>query len=232
MNIWVINPNSTTTMTDKIAEAARRVARPGTQITARSGEGAPASIEGHADEAMALPGLLAAVREAEGAGADGIVVACFDDPGLGACRELASGPVMGICEAAAKAATVIATSFSVVTTLPRSVPIIEEAMRRYGTDHACRKVRAASVPVLGLEEPGSDARAKVREEILRAREEDGCEAVILGCAGMADLTEWLTAETGIPVIDGVAVATTMVEALAAAGLRTGKSGAYAAPNPK
>ncbi len=44
MDIWVINPNSTASMTDKIAEAARRVARPGTVITARTGENAPASI--------------------------------------------------------------------------------------------------------------------------------------------------------------------------------------------
>lgn len=232
MKIWVINPNSTESMTDKIAEAARRVARPDTVITARSGVGAPASIEGHTDEAMSMPGLLAAFREAEAAGADGIVVACFDDPGLGACRELASGPVMGICEAAAKAATVIATSFSVVTTLPRSVPIIEEALHRYGASHRCRRVRAASVPVLGLEEPGSDARMKVRDEIMRARDDDGAEAVILGCAGMADLVDWLTEETGVPVIDGVAVATTMVEALVAAGMKTSKTGAYAPPNPK
>ena len=232
MDIWVINPNATESMTDKIAGAARRVARPDTVITARTGRGAPVSIEGHADEAMAMPALLAAVREAEAAGADAIVVACFDDPGLGACRELATGPVMGICEAAAKAATVIATSFGVVTTLPRSVPIIEEALRRYGAHHHCRKVRAASVPVLELEEPGSDARLKVRDEILRARDEDGCEAVILGCAGMADLVEWLTEECGIPVIDGVVVATAMVEALVAAGIRTSKGGAYAPPNPK
>ncbi len=232
MDIWVINPNATESMTAKIADAARRVARPGTTIVARTGQGGPASIEGHADEAMALPGLLAAIREAEAAGADGIVVACFDDPGLGACRELATGPVMGICEAAAKAATVIATSFGVVTTLPRSVPIIEEALRRYGVHDRCRKVRAASVPVLGLEEPGSEARERVRDEILRARDEDGCEAVILGCAGMADLVEWLSRDCAIPVIDGVAVATTMVEALVAAGIATSKAGAYAAPNPK
>ena len=86
--------------------------------------------------------------------------------------------------------------------------------------------------MLALEQPGSDARIKVRDEILRAIEEDRCEAVVLGCAGMADLTAWLSRETGIPVIDGVSVATRMIEALAGAGLRTSKINGYAFPNEK
>ncbi len=52
---------------------------------------------------------------------------------------------------------------------------------------------------------------QVRDEILCAIREDRCEAVVLGCAGMADLTAWLSEETGIPVIDGVSVATRMIE---------------------
>lgn len=232
MQILVVNPNSTQSMTDKIVEAARAVASPGTVIHGATASGAPASIEGHYDEAMSLPGLMARVREAEAMGVDGIVVACFDDPGIAACRELASGPVLGICEAAVKAASMLATSFSVVTTLPRSVPVIEHLIHGYGLSHQCRRVRSAAIPVLALEEPGSNARMKVRDEILRAIEDDRCEAVVLGCAGMADLTEWLSAETGIPVIDGVSVATRMIEALVGAGLKTSKINAYAYPNEK
>lgn len=232
MKLVVINPNSTASMTDKIVEAARAVAGPGTQVEGRTAHGAPASIEGHFDEVMCAAHLLREVREAEAQGADAIVVACFDDPAIGACREVATGPVLGICEAGVKAASMIATSFSIVTTLPRSVPVIEELVRRYGLDHQCRRVRSAEIPVLALEQPGSDARARVRAEILRAIEEDRCEAVLLGCAGMADLTEWLSAECGIPVIDGVTAATTFAEALVRAGLRTSKIGAYAHPIQK
>ena len=105
-------------------------------------------------------------------------------------------------------------------------------MRKYGLDHQCRRVRSAEIPVLALEEPGSNARQLVRAEILRAIEEDRCEAVVLGCAGMSDLTEWLSHETGIPVIDGVTVATKFAEALVGAGLRTSKIGAYAHPIQK
>lgn len=232
MDILVVNPNSTQSMTDKIVEAARQVASPGTVIHGATAAGAPASIEGHYDEAMSLPGLMAQVRAAEVIGIDGIVVACFDDPGIAACRELATGPVLGICEAAVKAASMLATSFSVVTTLPRSIPIIEHLIHGYGLSHQCRRVRAAAIPVLALEEPGSNARLKVRDEILRAIAEDHCEAVVLGCAGMADLTAWLSEETGIPVIDGVTVATRMIEALVGAGLKTSKINGYATPNNK
>jgi allantoin racemase len=232
LRILIVNPNATASMTEKIARSARRIAAPGTEIIERTGNnGAPASIEGHHDEAMSVPSLLAHVRAAEAEGIDGVVVACFDDPGIGACREIASGPVLGIAEAAMKAATMLATSFSVVTTLPRSVPVIEELARRYGVDHQCRRVRAADIPVLALEEDPC-ARDRVKAEIRRAVAEDNCEAVVLGCAGMADLTDWLTAETGVPVIDGVSVAVKFVEGLAAAGLGTSKICAYAQPNAK
>ena len=107
-----------------------------------------------------------------------VVVACFDDPGIGACREVFSGPVLGICEAAVKAASMISTSFSVVTTLPRSVAVIEHLIHGYGLSHRCRRVRSASIPVLALEEPKSGARGRKREERLRLVREDNCEAVV------------------------------------------------------
>lgn len=229
MKILVINPNSTVSMTDKIVDSARQCAHADTIIIGASGQGTPASIQGHHDEAMSVPSLLKRLQQAEADGVDGVVVACFDDPGIGACREVFSGPVLGICEAAVKAASMISTSFSVVTTLPRSIPVIESLIHGYGLSHRCRRVRSASIPVLALEESGSGAREKVRDEILRAVREDNCEAIVLGCAGMADLTEWLTKETGVPVIDGVTVATRMIEALVGCGLKTSKIGAYAKP---
>jgi len=232
MRLHVINPNSTRSMTDKIGACARSIASPGTEIVATNPASSPTSIEGQYDEAMSVAGLLEEVRKGEQAGADGFIIACFDDVGLGACREIATGPVLGICEAAMHAASMIATGFSVVTTLDRSVPLIEDLALRYGMERRCRRVRAADIPVLALEEPESNARQKLLDEITRAVREDRCEAVILGCAGMADLTAWLTEETGVPVIDGVAVAVRMVEALIGAGLSTSKVGAYARPLAK
>ncbi len=232
MKILVVNPNSTRSMTEKIGASAAAVAAQGTEVVAVNPEDAPRSIEGHYDEAMCLPGLLDEIRKGEAAGFQGYVVACFDDPGVGACREIARGPVVGICEAAMLSASVIATGFTVVTTLARAIPVVEELAFKYGMERRCRRVRAAEIPVLALEEPGGNARRKVRDEVLRAVAEDGSEAVILGCAGMADLTAWLSRETGVPVIDGVVAGVKLIEALVGAGMATSKAGAYAAPLPK
>lgn len=232
MRIHVINPNSTAAMTRTIADAARAAASPGTDIDAETGMGTPPSIEGYRDEAMAVPALLAAILRAEARGADAHVIACFDDPGLAAAREVATGPVIGICQAALQVAMTISTRFSVITTLPRSVPVIEDLVAAYGAAHRCRRVRAVDMPVLALEADPASARARLFEETRLAMDEDRAEAIVLGCAGMTDLCDWLSQTAGIPVIDGVTAATRLAEALAGAGYRTSKAGAYAYPRDK
>ncbi len=232
MNILIVNPNTTLSMTEKIEVAGRSVAAAGTEVRAISPDKGPVSIEGYYDEAYCMPGVVEAVIEGSKSGVDGFVVACFDDPGLAACRTAVAEPVVGICEAAMLTASMIATSFSVVSTLPRSVPVIEELGLRYGMERKLKRVWAADMPVLALEEEGSDAARRVRDVVLQAVEQDRSEAVILGCAGMADLTAWLTKETGVPVIDGVACAVKMVEGLVGIGLGTSKVGAYDWPRPK
>ncbi|MCS6780786.1 MAG: aspartate/glutamate racemase family protein [Geminicoccaceae bacterium] len=232
MRINLVNPNTTLSMTAKIAAAARAVAAPGTEIRAVSPAMGPVSIEGHYDEAFCVPGLLEEIAKAEAEGFEGHVIACFDDPGLDAARELARGPVVGIAEAAMHVASLVAGGFTIVTTLPRSIPAVERLVERYGFARHCRRVRAAEIPVLALEEPGSPARERLRAEIARALSEDRCEAILLGCAGMADLAEALSAEFRLPVIDGVAAATKLVEALLGLGLATSKIGAWAPPRAK
>lgn len=191
--------------------------------------GAPASIEGYRDEAMAVPAMLDAIIEAERHGAQAHVIACFDDPGLAAAREVAAGPVIGICQAAVQVAMTLATRFSVITTLPRSIPVIEDLIIAYGANQRCRRVRAVNMPVLALEADPDGARSRLLAEMRLAVEQDGAELIVLGCAGMADLCGWLSAQAGIPVIDGVTAATRLAEAMIGAGYRTSKVGAYAYP---
>jgi allantoin racemase len=219
-------------MTRTIAAAARRVARPDTVIHATESAFGPASIEGAYDDAFAVPGLLERIREGEAEDADAHVIACFDDTGLDAARALADAPVVGIGEAGFHLATMLAHRFAVVTTLSRSVPVLENNLLRYGLDRRCAAVRATDVPVLELDNPASNARAKVAAEIRLALEQDHAEAVVLGCAGMADLAASLSAEFGVPVIDGVAAAVVLAEGLAAIGLRTAKRDGFAKPIAK
>lgn len=230
MRIKLINPNTSAAMTDAMARAAREVAAPGTRIDAATSLCGPASIEGHYDEAVSLLGMIDEIRADPGA--DAYVIACFGDPGLLAAREMTEAPVLGIAEAAMHAATFVATSFSVVTTLDRTRIISEALVRNYGMQAACRKVRATDLPVLELEEPGDRVNGIIHAECLRALEEDRCGAIVLGCAGMAGLVDYLRARLPVPVIDGVTAAVKFAEALVGAGLRTSKHGDLAYPLPK
>ncbi|MGH6900430.1 MAG: aspartate/glutamate racemase family protein [Geminicoccaceae bacterium] len=232
MRIKVINPNVTATMTAKIHAAARAAAAPGTEIIAVNPDKGPVSIEGHYDEAVSVIGILEEVHAGEAAGVDGYVIACFGDPGLLAAREIARGPVLGIAEAAMHAASMVATGFSVVTTLERTRIIAEHLVEAYGMTRFCRKVHATELAVLDLEAETSDARRIITAACRRALAKDGSGAIVLGCAGMADLTRALSHELGAPVIDGVAVAVKFVEALVGTGLGTSKKGDLAWPIPK
>ncbi|MBI3672028.1 MAG: aspartate/glutamate racemase family protein, partial [Rhizobiales bacterium] len=168
----------------------------------------------------------------DGPPCDAHVIACFGDPGLLAAREVTAAPVIGIAEAAMHAASFVATGFSVVTTLERTRVIAEHLVHNYGMERHCRRVRATDIPVLELEDPLSNARATILEECEKAISEDKAGAIVLGCAGMADLAQFLERRLGVPVIDGVAAAVKFAEALVGMGLSTSKRGDLAFPLPK
>ncbi|MBI1775560.1 MAG: aspartate/glutamate racemase family protein [Proteobacteria bacterium] len=232
MRILVINPNTTASMTASIGAAASAAAAFGTEIVAVNPKDGPVSIESQYDAAYAVPGMLELIRDGEGQGYDGYVIACFRDPGLEAAREIAASPVVGIAEAAMHMASLIADGFSIIATLPRSVAVQQALARRYGFERHLRSVRAAGVPVLDLEDAHSGAADKVKRVVEEAITVDGAEAVLLGCAGMVDLAQRLSEETGVPVLDGVSAAVKLVEAMAGLGLKTSKARSYGSPRAK
>jgi len=230
--IQVINPNTNPGMTKTIARAARKVAAPGTRIMAVCPDDGVPSIEGHFDEAIAAVGVLEQIKIGRQQGVSGHIIACFGDPGLLAARELAQGPVIGIAEAAMHMATLVATRFSIVTTLPRTLIIARHLLHQYGFQDHCAALHAIDLPVLSLEDGSGLAQEKVRARCIQALKEDGCGAIVLGCGGMATLAQELTRELQVPVIDGVSAAVKMVESLVALGLSTSKRGDLAFPEAK
>jgi allantoin racemase len=232
MRFLFVNPNGTASMTAKIRAAACAVAADPLCVDATQPEGAPESIEGYVDEAFSVPGVLREIKRGNTAGYGGFAIACFDDSGLDAARSIADAPVVGIGEAAYHLASLVAGRFSVITTLPRSVPALEHNLIRYGLSARCAAVRAADVPVLALEDPKSDARKLISNEIAKSLSMDRAEAIVLGCAGMADLARELSDAHQVPVIEGVSAAMKLLEALSSLGLRTAKAGAWAPPLPK
>ena len=225
MKIVLINPNSTASMTEKCFLAAKAVASPETTIVPVTPATSPASIQGYYDVALATVPLLEEI--ACHPEADAFIIACFDDSGLNAARCLATAPVIGIGEAAFHMASLIATRFSVVTTLKRSVPGIEENLHNYGLAARCVKVRASEIPVLELERQSPEHMQNLYKQIELAISEDGAEAVVLGCAGMVDLLSMLSDKFSMPFVDGVTSAVGLAEALVRNGLTPSKSGGYA-----
>ncbi|GAB3684320.1 aspartate/glutamate racemase family protein [Actinocorallia lasiicapitis] len=225
-SLLVINPNTARTMTALIGRTARAVASPGTTIEAITSPMGPASIESHYDEALAVPGILAAIGSAPPA--DGYVIACFGDPGLDAARELAAAPVLGTAQAALHTAALLGRSFSIVTTLARTVGRATDLVHHYGFDRACAGIHACDVPVLDVE----DAYEPVAAACRLARDTDRPDSLVLGCAGMAAFCGPLSAALGLPVIDGVAAAVKLAESLAAQHLTPAGSGEFARPPAK
>lgn len=232
MRILVVNPNTTASMTETIAAAARSAAGASSRIVPVTSSMGPASIEGYYDEAMAVPGLLAEIGQGERLGAQAAIIACFDDTGLDAARAAAVKPVIGIGEAAFHVASLVAHRFTVITTLARSVPVIERNLAAVGLAARCARVRASDIAVLALDDPAGDARHRISEMIAAALRDDGADGIVLGCAGMAGLAEDLATTHGVPVIEGVAAAVRLAEMLVGLRLATSKRGLWASPLPK
>ena len=135
MRILVINPNTSEEMTSDIGDAARRYARADTEIETVCPDWGPRSIEGHYEDYVAAVATLEVIRE-RAEDFDGVVIACFGDPGLPAARELSPVPVVGIAEAAMLFACTVAHRFSVVTVLPRVRPFLEDVVRYHGLEIA------------------------------------------------------------------------------------------------
>lgn len=209
--LLVVNPNTTASMTLAIGETARAAASAGTEVVARNPAVGPAAIEGPEDQARCLAPLLAEVERGAAEGFDGTAIACFDDPGVEAARTRTGGPVVGIAEAAMRAASAIGSHWGVVTTVAAAVPGIEELTRRYGVASGCVGVRAADVGVLALERPDATTRARVLGAVSALVRERGARAIVLGCAGMSTLREDIERTCGVRTIDGVTEAIRFLE---------------------
>lgn len=147
--------------------------RPTTKIVATTPTDTPPSIQGYLDVATCLSGLIAEARRHPDC--DAVVVGCFDDTGVDALRCITKAPVIRIGEAAYHVASMIASKFSVVTTLSQSVAGLEAKLLRFGLDRRCASIRASDVPVLDLERGDAETIATVRRQIEAVIGQDGAE---------------------------------------------------------
>jgi allantoin racemase len=230
MRIKVINGNTFQAMTDNIGEVSRAAAAPGTEIVAATPSAGPISIESFYDEYLAIPYILEEIVKDE-AEFDAFIIACWGDPGIEAAREITSTPVLAIAEASMYLANMLGAKFGVVTVLERAHNLIEHTVGKVGLAPRCASIQCTSLSVLDTEEL-RDHACLVLEGAGRKAIAEGAEALALGCAGMSGLDTMLEERLGVPVIDSVAAAVKMAEALVGLGKRTSKVKTYQIPEPK
>ncbi|MFF9479296.1 aspartate/glutamate racemase family protein [Streptomyces sp. NPDC014733] len=231
MRLLVVNVNTTESMTRSIGEQAAAVAAPGTEIVPLTPAFGAESVEGNYESHLAAVAVMETVR-AYREPYDAVIQAGYGEHGREGLQELLDVPVVDITEAAAATAQFLGRSYSVVTTLDRAVPLIEDRLTLAGLAARCASVRASGLAVLDLERDPAAAVEAIAEEAARAVEQDRAEVVCLGCGGMSGLVDRVVERTGVPVVDGVAAAVTVAESLVRLGLKTSKVRTYAPPRPK
>lgn len=160
----------------------------------------PDSMESAYDEAIAAPYILQQVVSAETEGCDAVVIDCAADPALRAAREISELPVVPAGEASYHAAMMVAGKFSVITVLPTTANEISDHLKMYGFSSRVASVRSANVPVLALEDE-QEAEEHLYAAARKAIDEDGAQAIVLGCTGMMAMRDSLEKRLGVPVIE-------------------------------
>jgi allantoin racemase len=196
--ILVINPNSSTGVTEALSRALDplRVAGGPSVDTLTLVDGPPGiETQAHVDAASAH--VTAAIDREP---ADAFVIACFSDPGLHAARERTTAPVFGIAESACAAAITLGTRFGIIAILEQSIPRHLRYVAALGLRDRLAGDRAIGIGVTGL---ADEARTGSRliDVGRQLRDQDGADVLILGCAGMARYRARVEQALGVPVID-------------------------------
>ena len=231
MKILVVNVNTTAAITDAIAHHARAAASPGTEIVGLTPHFGAESVEGNFESYLAAIAVMQRVMSYDEP-YDAVIQAGYGEHGREGLQELLSVPVVDITEAAASVAMLLGHRYSVVTTLDRTVPLIEDRLKLAGLDSRCASVRASGMPVLELERDPARAIDAVVAQAEIAVRDDHAEVICLGCGGMAGLDARIRERTGVPVVDGVSAAVALAESLVRLGLSTSKVRTYAPPRRK
>ena len=231
MRILVVNVNTTDSITQAIARQAQAAAAPGTEIIGLTPDFGADSVEGNFESYLAAIAVMDKVMSYDQP-FDAVIQAGYGEHGREGLQELLNVPVVDITDAAASTAMYVGRAYSVVTTLDRTVPLIEDRLRLSGLWDRCASVRASGLAVLELEESPERALEAIVRQAELAVSEDRAEVICLGCGGMAGLDEQIRQRTGVPVIDGVSAAVSGAESLVRLGLSTSKVRTYAQPRPK
>ncbi len=205
--IRVINPNSNEAVTRGIDDAVAPLRfSGGPEIVCSTLAEGPFGVETQEHvESVALP--LRRLVESDNA-SDAFVIACYSDPGLHVCREGTTRPVFGIAECGVLTALARAERFGVIAIMQRSIARHMRYLRQMGLMDRLAGERPLNMSVAEIAS-GEGTLSRMIEVGRALKDQDGANAIVMGCAGMARHRKPLEDALGIPVIDPTQAAVTM-----------------------
>jgi allantoin racemase len=202
----------------------------GTDVSVRTVDSGPASIESNYEEYLSIPPTAKLLAQVESEGHDAAIIGCFGDPGLDGMREISDMLVVGPAAASVALATTLGHRFSIVTVTASIVRALRRLVWEAGALDALASVRYIETSVIGLNQDHGAALERMLVQGRAAVEQDGADVLVLGCMSMGflDVAEQMTAELGVPVINPSKAALKIAEATLALGL-THSRHAYMTP---
>ena len=203
-HLLVINPNTGQATTQRLSSHLQTLLPNDVAldcINARFGAPYIACEASHAVASHALLDAWAHHLHSTDHSPDGVVIACFGDPGLFALREASAAPVTGLAEASFIQASRMGP-FAIVTGGVRWKPMLERLA--LGLGFASQLQHIELVLETGAQLLADRELAlRVLAQACHKAAQTGVKSVILGGAGLAGYAADLQASVDLPLIDSV-----------------------------
>lgn len=225
MKILIINPDYGMTQ-EEIALRCRileEYTAPDTQLAMVCPQNSGVELNSALDVVLAAPEIVQLAADGQNAGFDAVVLYCFSDPVIDACREALRIPVIGGAQASCLAALNVCRSFGIILADEARLPEKKLFLRTLGVSPE-RIGQIAAVNLNGIS-PWADRETTFKKLLAcgqKMMRETHTEAIVLGCLSFLGLAEPLSRVLGLPVIDPAVAAVTTAESIVRQRLFTSK----------
>lgn len=230
MKFLVINPNTSDVMTEDIRKTVNMVKSDDSIADVIHPDFGPEALESFYDYQLAAFGMLR-LKQCSSETYDGILDACFGDPGLFALKEIFECPVIGIAEGSMAIANLLGGKFAILAASEKAVPMMENMVLQYGMKDRCAGVFSLDSDVLNAEKNKEETIKNLIRVGYEAKKK-GADVLIPGCAGMTGLSKAVEQQIKLTVIDPVGISFGILEILARQKVNCSSSGLYAFPAQK
>jgi allantoin racemase len=232
VKIFIINPVSTSIWDELTLKHLNKLAFLETEIEITHLDKGPRSIECELDVVEAAPHVIEKAMEGERKGADAIIINCFDDPGLNAAKERLSTLVFGIGETSIISSLYFGHNIAIISTGTNSKVRLCKKTGELGVSERLVYASGLDIGVLDLRHDEEKVKNMLLNEARKAVESHTAEVIVLGCGGLIGLSQWLSNEIEVTVIDPTATTFKIAEAMATLGIKHSKKYTYNIPPHK